>query len=109
MEIMKKMLLGLVVMMLFCINAFSQTTEVAGKVTDANGAVVANATILEKGTKNGVTSGTDGTFKIKVKPGARLIISEVGFVDQDVKASGNITVALVNDTKNLNEVIVTAL
>lgn len=106
---MRKLCVGIMALMLFCITAFGQTTEVTGKVTDSTGIPLPNATVREKGSKNGVSSKADGTFRIKVKNGAALTISVVGYVAKDVLASGNLNVMLTNDTQNLNEVVVTAL
>ena len=106
---MKKMFLSLMVAMLFGIVAFGQVKEVTGKVTDAGGVALANASVKEKGTKNGVASTVDGSFKISVKQGAVLVISVIGFEPKEVLASGNLNISLATDTKTLNEVVVTAL
>lgn len=43
---------------------FAQTT-ITGKVVDDKGSPVSGATVLEKGTKNGVSAGSDGAFLSK--------------------------------------------
>ncbi len=106
---MRKILASLMAMMLFCIIAFGQTTVVTGKVTDASGVPLPNASVRVKGSKSGTSSAVDGTFKITVKAGSVLEISEVGFETKEVLASGDLNVSLAVDTKNLNEVVVTAL
>lgn len=106
---MRKLCVGIMALMLFCITAFGQTKEVTGKVTDSTGGPLPNASVREKGTKNGVTSSADGTFKIKVKPGAALSISVVGYEQKEVLASGNLNISLIVESQNLNEVVVTAL
>ncbi|MDI9366090.1 MAG: TonB-dependent receptor [Flavobacterium sp.] len=85
----------------------AQTNTVTGKVVDDKGAPVPSATILEKGTKNGVSAGSDGAFTIKVKAGATLVITAIGFASQQVKASSNIAISLVADNASLEEVVVT--
>ncbi len=106
---MRKILIGLVAMLFISILAIGQTTEVTGKVTDSSGTALPNASITEKGTRNGVKSGLDGVFHIKVKPGARLVVSEIGFESTEVAASGNLNISLFAETKTLSEVVVTAL
>jgi TonB-linked SusC/RagA family outer membrane protein len=87
---------------------FAQTTTVTGKVTDDKGIPLAGASIVEKGSKNGVSAGADGAFSIKVKNGATLVISAVGYENSQVAASSsNLMIQLVPDIRSLNEVVVT--
>lgn len=56
-----------------------------GVVKDADGMVLAGATILEKGTSNGTTSDFDGKFSLKVNSKQSiLVISYMGFVAQEI-------------------------
>jgi iron complex outermembrane recepter protein len=93
------------------LNAFAQTTSaVTGTVKEANGDPIIAATVMEKGTQNAVLSNDDGTFSIKVKPGATLVISFVGKATIEVAANqSNMSITLEDDTKNLSEVVVTGL
>lgn len=52
---------------------------VKGKVTDASGEPIIGATILEKGTTNGVTTDLDGLFSLTTQKNAELEISFVGY------------------------------
>lgn len=103
----KRIYLGFCALMLLTLSAFAQTTTVTGKVADAKGAPVPGATVLEKGTKNGVSAGSDGMFTINVKSGATLVVSSIGFASQQIKAGSNVTIALVTDDASLDEVVVT--
>ncbi|MFX4404593.1 carboxypeptidase-like regulatory domain-containing protein, partial [Acinetobacter baumannii] len=67
----------------------AQTTTVTGKVTDDKGAPLAGASIIEKGTKNGVSADANGAFTIKVKSGAALIVSVIGFETTQVSAKNS--------------------
>ncbi len=88
----------------------AQTTTVTGKVTDDKGNPLAGASVLEKGTKNGVSADANGAFSIKVKSGATLIISEIGYENQQVVAnSNNLLIRLATDTRALSEVVVTGV
>jgi TonB-linked SusC/RagA family outer membrane protein len=78
-------------------------------VLDSTNAPLAGASIREKGTNNGASAGNDGSFKITVKQGARLIISAIGYSQQELAAASTVTVALRSNAGNLNDVVVTAL
>ncbi len=88
---------------------FAQNTDVHGKITDASGAGIPDASVVIKGSKKGIKSGADGSFVINTKPGATLVISAVGFESKEIAASDNITVSLTQEVKGLTEVVVTAL
>lgn len=82
---------------------------VSGLVKDSAGAAVANATVLEKGTKNAVTTGMDGAFTIKVSgDSAVLLISSVGFINQEAPLNNQtyLNILLQKLRQDLGEVIV---
>ena len=86
--------------------------QVTGIVTDADGAPLPGANILEKGTTNGVQSGFDGNFSIGVSDeNAVLVVSYIGFAAKEVPVNGNTTlnVRLEESAEGLDEVVVTAL
>ncbi len=86
----------------------AQTSTVTGKVVDDKGSPVNGASVLEKGTRNGVSANTDGTFSIKVKSGASLVFTALGFENKTMTASSsNLMVQLITDVKALSEVVVT--
>ena len=105
---MKKLSSLLVALLCFCLSSYSQET-ISGIVTDTSGATLAGASIREKGTRNGTSGGPAGAFTLKVKPGATLVVSVVGYETREVAASDNLTVSLVPEIKNLNEVVVTGV
>jgi TonB-linked SusC/RagA family outer membrane protein len=107
-----KRLYGLLsVLFIFSVQlVFAQTIEVHGKITEAGGAAIPDASVNIKGTKNGTRAGTDGSFRINAKSGVTLIISAVGFAPKEVIASAdNINISLAQDVQGLSEVVVTAL
>jgi len=96
--------------MVFSCSIKAQTTVATGKIVDATGAPVPNASIVEKGTKNGVIAGNDGSFSIKVKSAqSQLVISAIGFELKQVMTAGSapLSIVLNVDTKTLSEVVVT--
>jgi len=89
---------------------WAQTKTVVGKVTDASGAPLANASITVKGSRSGTASGADGTFSLSVPDNAKtLVISAVGFEAQEVAIAGSsISISLkASELQSLDEVIVT--
>lgn len=82
-----------------------------GRVTDAQGAPVAGATVLEQGTANGVFTLADGTFAIRIRPGARLEVMCIGYRSRIVDAGDRtqVEVVLEEEVQAIGEVIVTAL
>ena len=83
-----------------------QTITARGTVTDQNGEPIIGASVLEKGTSNGVVTNVDGQFTLDVKRGATLQISFIGYKAQEVKAGPNLKVTLVEDSEMLEEVVV---
>ncbi|MBD0777791.1 TonB-dependent receptor [Maribacter sp. ANRC-HE7] len=83
--------------------------RVSGTVTDMGGVPLPGASIVEKGTTNGVTADFDGNFYISTANGnAILEISYVGFAKKEVPVKGQtkITVKLKESVSDLDEVVV---
>jgi TonB-dependent starch-binding outer membrane protein SusC len=83
--------------------------RITGKVSDGDGNVVPGATILEKGTNNGVVSDADGNYAITAAGAGTLVVSSVGYKTLEVLI-GNQTVldiVMESETASLNEVVVT--
>ncbi|QJB33368.1 SusC/RagA family TonB-linked outer membrane protein [Chitinophaga oryzae] len=95
-----------------CFAAWAQDKKaVTGTVKDEKGTPLPGVTVKEKGTANGAMSGADGTFKVQVASDATLVLSYIGFMNQEVPVNGQttLTIVLKEDNKNLNEVVVTAM
>ncbi len=106
----KKLLMSVCAYAMAILVGFAQTSTVTGKVMDDKGSPVPGATVIEKGTKNGVSAGNDGAFSIKVKNGATLVISALGFENKQLAASNsNLMVQLITDVRSLSEVVVTGV
>ncbi|MCE7064981.1 SusC/RagA family TonB-linked outer membrane protein [Dyadobacter sp. CY326] len=91
----------------------AQNRTVTGKVTDeSTGEALPGVNILVKGTQLGTASDTEGTFKLEVPTGsATLVLSFIGFATIEVPVGNarNIDVAMQPDSRQLSEVVVTAL
>ena len=82
-----------------------QGVTVKGVVKDAKGEPIIGATVTEKGTKNATVTDFDGNYSLKVSSrNAVLVVSYIGFVAQEIKAGGDVT--LQEDNALLNEVVV---
>ncbi|RYY31281.1 MAG: SusC/RagA family TonB-linked outer membrane protein [Chitinophagaceae bacterium] len=100
------------ILVLFTIAGFSQQRRtVTGTLQDNKGVPVSGASVIEKGTPNGTTSNTDGTFTLSVLNNAVLTISAIGYETQDVNTGTNasVTVVLNPASTELGGVVVTAL
>lgn len=105
----KKLFLSFCALVMYGITSVAQITA-TGKVVDEKGAAIAGVTVLEKGTKNGTVSASDGSYSLKVKSGATLILKAIDFNSIEILASTNAQVSnLIFDTKTLSEVVVTGV
>ena len=104
----KKLLLGFCALFMLSIYSIAQTTA-TGKVVDEKGAAISGATVLEKGTKNGTVTTSDGSYSLKVKSGAKIIINAIGFDGVELSASTASKVSMREDSKTLNEIVVTGV
>lgn len=83
--------------------------QVKGTVIDQNGEPVIGATVIVKGTSNGVVTDLDGNYVLtNVTHGAIIEISYVGYITKSLIANGMSmgTTTLREDYKNLEELVV---
>ena len=86
-----------------------QNGKVTGTVEDEFGPV-AGASVIVKGTTNGIITDMDGNFTLEgVKQGNIIQISFIGYTTQEIKYTGqaSINVKLMEDSQTLDEVVVT--
>lgn len=105
----KTMMLMLTVLVLSVQSLLAQNKTLTGKVTDNNGAPVAGASVMVKGTDNGTFTAQDGTFSLSVSDKAKaLVITAIGFSTQELTISGTtFQVTLVaGSAQSLDEVVV---
>lgn len=106
---MKKQLLFQLMLCLFCFQVSAQI-QVQGTIEDAsNGDPLSGASVIEKGTTNGVAADFDGNFAISVSSlNAILQASYVGYASTDFPLSGetNVSIALEPDSQSLDEVVI---
>lgn len=108
---MRKVLLTLTMCFALVAGAIAQQA-VTGTVTDADGAGIPGATVIEKGTANGTVTNMDGNYTLNVSSGdAVLVFSFVGMttIEEPVNNRSAVNVTLTVDAIGLDEVVVTAL
>ena len=89
---------------------FAQDKIVSGTVTDSNGEALPGVSVIVKGTKIGTQTDFDGKYQIQSSPNQYLVFSFIGMKSQEIQAtSSTINVKMIEDTKELTEVVVTAL
>ncbi len=98
-----------IVLLLVLHTAFAQNITVAGRVSSASAkAPVAGASVLQKGSSNGVTTNEQGNFSISVPANAVLLISSIDFVEEVVAVNGKseINIELQPADNTLDHVVV---
>lgn len=87
----------------------SNARTVSGRVVDATGEPVIGASIVEKGNpKNGVVTDVNGHFTLNTPPGAKLIVSYIGFKQLEVTARNDMKITMSDNSENIDEVVVVA-
>ncbi len=85
----------------------SWAQEISGTVVDDNGDAVIGASVVEKGNpQKGTITDFDGNFTIRVNEGTTLVVSYIGYVTQEVKATHNMRVVMKEDAQTLQDVVV---
>ncbi|WP_287677004.1 TonB-dependent receptor [Bacteroides sp.] len=104
----KVMQLVLLLSFMCPILGFAQNIEITGTVLDGSKMPIIGASVLEKGTTNGIITDFDGNFNLSVSPNGTLSISYVGYKTQEIPVNGQtrFNVTLIEDTELLDEVVV---
>jgi len=108
---MQKFIFLLFTFLLVGATVFAQKANIEGTVKSNTGESLPSATILVKGTTNGVVTDEKGHYVIQAEPKDILVVSYVGFETVEV-AVGNqkvIQITLDDTKQEIREVIVTAL
>ena len=89
-----------------------QPKSISGKVTDSSGAPIPGASVVVKGTTNGIITDTNGNYSLSNVPSdAMLVFSFVGMKKQEIPVAGRTTfnVVMEETTFGVEEVVITAL
>ena len=85
-----------------------QARKITGKVVDAMGPVI-GASVVVKGTSNGVATDFDGNFSLSANPGQTLVITYIGYTTKEVRVTAGQThynITIEEDKQLLDEVVV---
>ncbi len=84
---------------------------VKGTVKDETGSPLPGVSVSIKGTTKGTQTDANGTFNLDAKAGDVLVFSYIGYLKKEISVGSSLiyAVTLTSDSKNLNEVVVTAL
>lgn len=107
---MRKLFTALAAVLLFSVQLYAQKI-ITGKVTDESGNAIPNVSVTIKETSSGTTTKSDGSFSLSVSGNAKtLVFSSIGKASQEIQIGSNsiISVQLLNQTSNLDEVVVVA-
>ena len=82
--------------------------KITGTVLDATGMPVIGANVMVKGTTNGTITDMDGKFTLEVDNNATLVVSYIGFANQEIKVGNqtNLSIAMKEDAEALDELVV---
>ena len=86
----------------------AQNITVKGTVKDNTGEPVIGASVVQKGTSNGIVTDIDGNFTLNVPSNSTIVVSFIGYKTQEVPVAGKkqINVIMKEDTEMLDEVVV---
>lgn len=104
---LKRIFLSFIFSLLFA-SAFAQT-NLTGIVKDNNGITIPGVSVRVKGSQTGTVTDGDGKYSLRVtNNNAIIVFSYIGYATQEIPLAGKKTmdVVLVDDAKNLNEVVV---
>lgn len=100
-----------VLMLLPLIGWAQSPMTVTGTVYDGTDEPLIGVSVMVKGTANGTATDFDGNFSIKAAKGNTLVFSYIGYSTTEIKVENDqpMRIVLKEDSKVLDEVVVTAL
>jgi TonB-dependent SusC/RagA subfamily outer membrane receptor len=90
------------------VSVYAQDTTVSGTVVDDTGDPIIGASVIVEGTKNGTATDLDGHFSIKVKPGAKLKVTYIGYDPVTISAKEGMKIVMNTNSVVLGGVEVVA-
>lgn len=105
---MKTLSLLVSLFLFFTLGLNAQQKKISGKIVDSKGESLPDVNVVIKGTTIGVISNQDGTFSLnKAQISDILTFSLLGYMPKELLAADNMKIILEEDSKVLNEVVVT--
>ena len=105
-------LLAISVVVAFMLSAFMSPVVyiIKGTIKNENGNALPNVIIMEKGSRSGVRSASDGSYSISVSNDqSTLLFSAIGYESQEVRIESRATIDVILKAtqKSLQEVVIT--
>lgn len=105
---MRKIVLSIFAVLMFCVGAVAQVQRISGTVTDESGAPVLGATVSVVGTTSATITDLSGYYEISAGKSATLEFSYVGLATQTIAVGGRTTINVVmkSDATQIEELVV---
>lgn len=99
--------LALLLSVVFSLSVYAQNITVKGTVSDESGEPLMGATVMVKGTTNGVATDLDGNYSISAPSKGTLVFSYIGYDNLEMPVNGRSTIDVVMQTNSmmLDEVV----
>ncbi len=106
----RKLVLSLIAILGMVAFATAQNRQISGTVSGTDGTPIVGASVVVDGTTTGTSTGADGRFTFSAPANGTLVVSYLGYETQKIAIAGKtrIDVALAEDSKKLDDVIVVA-
>lgn len=91
------------------VDVIAQSDQIiSGTITDNVGLPIIGANVIVKGTTNGIITDVDGNYTLHVPENSVILISYIGYIPVEIKVKQQkiINVQLLEDTQNIDEVVV---
>ncbi|WP_179333182.1 SusC/RagA family TonB-linked outer membrane protein [Winogradskyella costae] len=91
------------------LNASVAQSKITGTVRDKNGMSLPGATVLEKGTNNGVITDLDGNYSLSISQSAvTMVVSFIGYETKEIEAKNGdiINIVLQESVTGLEEAVI---
>lgn len=97
--------------LLMLISGYLCAQTITGTVSSKSGEKLPGVSVLVKGSTKGTTTNNEGLFNIEASKNTTLVFSFIGFTTQERTVGDNsvLNVSLEEDTKALDEIVVTGL
>ena len=107
-QLNRKFWVTMAMLLALALPSLAQKITVTGHVTDEQGEDLIGATIMEKGTSNGVSADIEGNFTINVPGNAILVVSYVGYDPMEVPVNGqkHLNIVMKTNAQMLAETVV---
>jgi TonB-linked SusC/RagA family outer membrane protein len=94
----------------FTVSSVVAQSRVSGIVTDQQGEPLVGATVKDKNSSAGIGTDGSGKFTLTISAATTLVVNYIGYNQKEVnvKPGDNVTVQLITNTNDLDEVVVVA-